>query len=110
MVKEIFIQRNGPGACGAAQTRFDHLEFEHLLVDVLDTGRPNYPAVKLRLAPIHKRPRDTIFADPSVMKRSRLLEGAGGCWQRPTKREAQRPHRDHSSRGAPRRGQVVTGC
>ena len=41
MVKEIFIQRNGPGACGAAQTRFDHLEFEHLLVDVLDTGRPN---------------------------------------------------------------------
>jgi len=54
MVKEIFIQRNGPGACGAAQTRFDHFEFEHLLVDVLDTGRPNYPAVKLRLAPIHK--------------------------------------------------------
>jgi hypothetical protein len=41
MVKEIFIQRNGPGACGAAQTRFDHFEFEHLLVDVLDTGRPN---------------------------------------------------------------------
>ena len=41
MVKEIFIQRNGPGACGAAQTRFDHLEFEHLLVDVLYTGRPN---------------------------------------------------------------------
>ena len=51
MVKEIFIQRNGPGACGAAQTRFDHLEFEHLLVDVLDTGRPNYPAVKLRWLP-----------------------------------------------------------
>jgi hypothetical protein len=41
MVKEIFIQRNGPGARGAVQTRFDHLEFEHLLVDVLDTGRPN---------------------------------------------------------------------
>ena len=39
MVKEIFIQRNGPGARGAVQTRFDHLEFEHLLVDVLDTGR-----------------------------------------------------------------------
>jgi hypothetical protein len=41
-----FRLTHGPGARGAAQPRFDHLEFEDLLVDALDTVRHHDRAVK----------------------------------------------------------------